>query len=164
MTFIPVCPQAQLLADKAVAAKDELTSTRTQLNALVAEQEAVRIVRDKVQADLGKLEQDLNAQGPPQQPSALETVDITHLQEDDTDQNLNLEAKTESLQSRVWKSSEQLEAASKRLKELDAEVMEPRIETGHQSAVGLHVVLAVDSMPLRGSKLQVVVSQCNQSS
>ena len=55
--------------------------------------------------------------------SAVQTIDIRDFElEDATQQSLGQEAQAESLQSRLWKSANQLEDASARLKELDDEV------------------------------------------
>ena len=73
-----------------------------------------------LQADLGELEMALTSDPEASENmSATQTIDIRDLQSGEGEVNLGLEAESESLQSRLWKSSEQLEAASARMKELE---------------------------------------------
>lgn len=48
--------QAQSLADKSLAIRDKLADARTKLSAIAAEQEAITIVRGKLEADLANLQ------------------------------------------------------------------------------------------------------------
>lgn len=54
-------------------------------------------------------------------PTVMETVDIKD-EESEAEGFTDVESRSEGLQSRVWKSAEQLDEAQKRLAELETEV------------------------------------------
>lgn len=120
--------KAESLADKAVDLKNSLTAARSALKDASAEQESLIIGRDKAEAELAQINQQMSSQPGAWATNGASATQTIDMRDGDESQILGLEAESELQQSRLWTVSQQLNTYESRLTELESSISQQQAE------------------------------------